>query len=72
VDVGRAETFASCRQALEAALWETWGVQTITGLANKAGFGQMSMFEDSSEELLDRFYRVIVKGCMCSPGRCCR
>lgn len=62
LDVGRAETFASFRQALEAALSETWGAQTITGLVNNAGFGQMATFEGTSEELLDRFYRVILKG----------
>ena len=31
-------------------------------LVNNAGFGQMSMFADTTEELYDRFHRVILKG----------
>jgi NAD(P)-dependent dehydrogenase (short-subunit alcohol dehydrogenase family) len=62
LDIGRSETFPAFRAATEAALSGTWGSQTITGLVNNAGFGQMSMFEDTTEELLDRFYRVILKG----------
>lgn len=62
LDVGRSETFPAFRQAVETALTETWNATTITGLVNNAGFGQMSMFEETTEELLDRFYRVILKG----------
>jgi len=29
---------------------------------NNAGFGQMAMFEDTSEELFDAYMRVILKG----------
>jgi NAD(P)-dependent dehydrogenase (short-subunit alcohol dehydrogenase family) len=62
LDVGRSETFPEFRQEVQAALAQTWGAPGITGLVNNAGFGQMSMFEDTTEELLDRFYRVILKG----------
>ncbi|POM22570.1 3-oxoacyl-[acyl-carrier-protein] reductase FabG [Actinomadura rubteroloni] len=62
LDVGASETFPAFRQSLEQTLTETWGATTITGLVNNAGFGQMSMFEDTPEELLDRFYRVLLKG----------
>ena len=62
LDVGRSETFPAFRQAVESAASGTWGTPAITGLVNNAGFGQMSMFPDTSEELLDRFYRVILKG----------
>jgi NAD(P)-dependent dehydrogenase (short-subunit alcohol dehydrogenase family) len=62
LDVGRSETFPAFRQAVESAASGTWGTPAITGLVNNAGFGQMSMFQDTSEELLDRFYRVILKG----------
>lgn len=62
LDVGRGDTFRAFRQSVETALSETWGARTITGLVNNAGFGQMSLFEDTTEELLDRFYRVILKG----------
>jgi NAD(P)-dependent dehydrogenase (short-subunit alcohol dehydrogenase family) len=62
LDVGRSETFPAFRQEVEAALAQTWGAPEITGLVNNAGFGQISMFEDTTVELLDRFYRVILKG----------
>ena len=62
LDVGRSETFPAFRQSVQTALSETWAAQTITGLVNNAGFGQMSLFPDTTEELLDRFYRVILKG----------
>jgi NAD(P)-dependent dehydrogenase (short-subunit alcohol dehydrogenase family) len=62
LDVGHSDTFLAFRQSVESALSETWGARTITGLVNNAGFGQMSLFEDTTEELLDRFYRVILKG----------
>lgn len=62
LDVGRSETFPAFRQAVESAASGTWGTPAITGLVNNAGFGQMSMFQDTSEDLLDRFYRVILKG----------
>ncbi|MCW1100134.1 SDR family oxidoreductase [Streptomyces sp. RS2] len=62
LDVGASETFPAFRQSVEQTLTETWGTSTITGLVNNAGFGQMSPFEDTTEELLDRFYRVILKG----------
>lgn len=62
LDIGRSDTFPAFREAVTAALSDTWDAQTITGLVNNAGFGQMSMFEDTTEELLDQFYRVILKG----------
>jgi NAD(P)-dependent dehydrogenase (short-subunit alcohol dehydrogenase family) len=62
LDVGRSETFPAFRQAVESAASGTWGTPAITGLVNNAGFGQMSMFQDTNEDLLDRFYRVILKG----------
>lgn len=62
LDVARSETFPAFRRSVDAALAETWNTTTITGLVNNAGFGRMAMFEDTSEELLDRFYRVILRG----------
>lgn len=62
LDVGRSETFPAFRQSVERTAARTWGTPTITGLVNNAGFGQMSMFADTTEDLLDRFYRVIFKG----------
>jgi NAD(P)-dependent dehydrogenase (short-subunit alcohol dehydrogenase family) len=62
LDVGRSETFPAFRHAVEEALSQMWDAPGITGLVNNAGFGQMAMFEDTTEELLDCFYRVILKG----------
>lgn len=62
LDVGRSGTFPAFRQVVEQALAETWSARNFTGLVNNAGFGQMAPFEDTAEELLDRFYRVILKG----------
>lgn len=62
LDVGRSDTFPAFRRDVEQVISEAWNTNTITGLVNNAGFGQMSMFEDTTEELLDRFYRVIFKG----------
>lgn len=62
LDVADSASFQSFRESVEKSLAETWGASTITGLVNNAGFGRMSLFEDTSEELLDQFYRVILKG----------
>jgi NAD(P)-dependent dehydrogenase (short-subunit alcohol dehydrogenase family) len=62
LDVGRSDTFPAFLESLQTALSNTWGEQTITGLVNNAGFGQMAMFEDTSEALLDRSYNLILKG----------
>lgn len=62
LDVARSETFAEFRQTVESVLADTWNATSITGLVNNAGFGHMAMFEDTNEELLDRFYRVVLRG----------
>ncbi|MFC3503287.1 SDR family NAD(P)-dependent oxidoreductase [Micromonospora krabiensis] len=62
LDVGRTETFPAFRASVVAALRDTWQRDTFDHLVNNAGFSQMSMFEDTSEELFDRFLRVLLKG----------
>jgi NAD(P)-dependent dehydrogenase (short-subunit alcohol dehydrogenase family) len=62
LDVGRTETFPAFRESVVTALHETWQRDTFDFLVNNAGFGQMSMFEETSEELFDRFMRVVLKG----------
>jgi len=39
-----------------------WQRDSFDYLVNNAGFGQTSMFADTTEELFDRFHRVILKG----------
>jgi NAD(P)-dependent dehydrogenase (short-subunit alcohol dehydrogenase family) len=62
LDAGQSETFASFRDAVAQELKNKWGRDTFTYLVNNAGFGQMAMFEDTTEELFDKFMRVILKG----------
>ncbi|MEV6375129.1 SDR family NAD(P)-dependent oxidoreductase [Micromonospora musae] len=62
LDVGRSETFPAFRDSIEAVLRDTWQRDTFDSLVNNAGFGQMAMFEETTEELFDRFMRVLLKG----------
>jgi len=62
LDVGRSETFPAFREQVIAALRDTWQRDTFDHLVNNAGFGGMAMFQDTTEELFDRFMRVLLKG----------
>lgn len=62
LDVGHSETFPAFREQVAAALRDTWQRDTFDHLVNNAGFGGMAMFADTSEELFDRFVRVLLKG----------
>jgi len=61
LDVGKTETFLAFREAVVDAL-RSWGRDTFDFLVNNAGFAQTAMFEDTSEELFDKFTRVLLKG----------
>ncbi|GAB2621467.1 SDR family NAD(P)-dependent oxidoreductase [Pseudactinotalea suaedae] len=62
LDLGDSVSIRGFRAAVEQALTQTWGAQSFTGLVNNAGFGGGTMFADTTEEQLDRFYRVLFKG----------
>ena len=62
LDIGRSETFPAFRAQVVSALRETWQRDTFDYLVNNAGFGGMAMFEDTTEELFDKFMRVLLKG----------
>jgi NAD(P)-dependent dehydrogenase (short-subunit alcohol dehydrogenase family) len=62
LDVGRSDTFPDFREQVVTALRDTWQRDTFDHLVNNAGFGGMAMFEDTTEELFDRFMRVLLKG----------
>jgi len=62
LDVGNSETFDAFAQCVAAELTDRWQRSSFDYLVNNAGFGQMSMFADTTEELYDRFHRVILKG----------
>lgn len=62
LDVGASATFDAFAQRVAAELDDRWRRSSFDCLVNNAGFGQMSMFADTTEELFDRFHRVILKG----------
>jgi len=62
LDVGRSASFADFAEQVAHELNGTWNRATFDYLVNNAGFGQMAMFEDTSEELFDELHRVIHKG----------
>jgi NAD(P)-dependent dehydrogenase (short-subunit alcohol dehydrogenase family) len=62
LDVGNSETFDAFAQRVAAEITDRWQRTSFDYLVNNAGFGQMSMFGDTTEELHDRFHRVILKG----------
>jgi len=62
LDVGESDTFGAFAKRVAAELAGRWQRSSFDYLVNNAGFGQMAMFEDTSEELFDQFHRVILKG----------
>jgi NAD(P)-dependent dehydrogenase (short-subunit alcohol dehydrogenase family) len=62
LDVGRSASFADFAEQVAHELNDRWHGVTFDYLVNNAGFGQMAMFEDTTEELFDEFVRVILKG----------
>jgi NAD(P)-dependent dehydrogenase (short-subunit alcohol dehydrogenase family) len=62
LDVGRSETFPGFVERAAAEMRRRWNRTTFDFLVNNAGFGGMSMFEDTTEELFDEFHRVLLKG----------
>jgi NAD(P)-dependent dehydrogenase (short-subunit alcohol dehydrogenase family) len=62
LDVGSSTSFERFAQTVAAEIQDRWQRNSFDYLLNNAGFGQMAMFEDTSEELFDQFHRVILKG----------
>jgi NAD(P)-dependent dehydrogenase (short-subunit alcohol dehydrogenase family) len=62
LDVGESETFGAFAESVAAELSGRWQRDSFDYLVNNAGFGEMSMFEDTTAELYERFHRVILKG----------
>ena len=62
LDVGSSTSFERFAQTVAAEIQDRWQRNSFDYLVNNAGFGQMAMFEDTSEELFDQFHRVILKG----------
>jgi NAD(P)-dependent dehydrogenase (short-subunit alcohol dehydrogenase family) len=62
LDIGDSRTFDAFVQRVTAEIADRWQRTSFDYLVNNAGFGRMSMFADTTEELYDRFHRVILKG----------
>jgi NAD(P)-dependent dehydrogenase (short-subunit alcohol dehydrogenase family) len=62
LDVGCVETFPEFKNAVVETLRNTWNTASFHSLVNNAGFAQMAMFEDTTEELFDALTRVLFKG----------
>lgn len=62
LDFADAPSFTKFRDQLRETLERTWQASTFDYLVNNAGFGQMAMFEDTTEALFDEFYQVLLKG----------
>ncbi len=62
LDLAKTETFAAFAERVAVELSHRWNRTTFDFLVNNAGFGQMAMFADTTDELYDEFHRVILKG----------
>jgi NAD(P)-dependent dehydrogenase (short-subunit alcohol dehydrogenase family) len=62
LDVGRSGAFPDFAEQVAQELSDGWQRSTFDYLVNNAGFGQMAMFEDTTEELFDEFLSVVLKG----------
>ncbi|MFE1462809.1 SDR family NAD(P)-dependent oxidoreductase [Streptomyces nigra] len=62
LDVGDSGTFPVFRDAVVAALRDTWQRDTFDHLVNNAGIAHTAMFEDTTEDDFDRLMRVLLKG----------
>lgn len=62
LDAGASESFPAFAQRVASELSERWQRSSFDYLVNNAGFGQTAAFEETSEELLDGFFRVLLKG----------
>jgi NAD(P)-dependent dehydrogenase (short-subunit alcohol dehydrogenase family) len=62
LDTGRSASFADFAERVAHELDGRWQRPTFDHLVNNAGFAQMAMFEDTTEDLFDGLLRVALKG----------
>ena len=62
LDVGHSAGFPAFRDAVAAALRDTWQRDTFDQLVNNAGFGAMAPFADTTEDMFDGLMRTLLRG----------
>jgi NAD(P)-dependent dehydrogenase (short-subunit alcohol dehydrogenase family) len=62
LDIGRSDSFADFAGQVAHELDDRWQRSTFDHLVNNAGIARMAMVEDTTEDLFDELYRVILKG----------
>lgn len=62
LDVGESAGFVAFRDEVTAVMDSEWKAHSFDYLVNNAGFLQMALFEDTTEELFDAYMRVLFKG----------
>jgi NAD(P)-dependent dehydrogenase (short-subunit alcohol dehydrogenase family) len=62
LDIGESAGFIAFKNEVIAALNSEWKASSFDYLVNNAGFLQMALFEDTTEELFDAYVRVLFKG----------
>lgn len=62
LDVGDSTAFARFATDVAELADARWQRRLIDGLVNNAGFGASALFEETSEELFDQLYRVLLQG----------
>jgi NAD(P)-dependent dehydrogenase (short-subunit alcohol dehydrogenase family) len=62
LDIGESAGFIGFRDEVIAVLDSEWKASSFDYLVNNAGFLQMALFENTTEELFDAFMRVLFKG----------
>ncbi|MFI8743416.1 SDR family NAD(P)-dependent oxidoreductase [Stutzerimonas zhaodongensis] len=62
LDVADVGSFDAFREAVLAALQQTWGTSTLAGLVNNAGYGLFNLLASVSEAQFDGLFNVHLKG----------
>ena len=62
LDVAKVDTFAAFRDAVAQALDTHWGVSTLGGLVNNAGYGLFNPIESVTQAQFDGLFNVHLKG----------
>ena len=62
LDVADTNSFAQFYSSVEAILRDKWKTSHLHYLVNNAGIGGGAAFQDVTEEIFDRFHRVLFRG----------